>query len=223
MRLLEKDTSMRLHVIHVSGKRMIAQGTDGLSRVDMTEGVMRGRPMGDFVPLHLNCVERQRNLKEWLLTLFPHGQGKHLTPKEWMEEGQHTQGHFLWTPPPSLGEAVGEFVSKARHKRPESLHIIAIPRLYTGLWRRPLSREADFYFKIPVGSSLWEECQHEPLLIFVCLPFESHRPWLFRHGNKLDQVVRSMREEGMWEDGGERAGALLRELLLLAERACPLP
>ncbi len=31
-----------LHVIHVSGKRMIAQGTDGLSCGDHTEGVMQG-------------------------------------------------------------------------------------------------------------------------------------------------------------------------------------
>jgi len=36
---------MVIHVIHVSGKRMIAQGTDGVSRGFLMEGVMAGDDM----------------------------------------------------------------------------------------------------------------------------------------------------------------------------------
>ena len=35
-------TDLILHVVHVSGRRMIQQGTDGLSRADHSSGVMKG-------------------------------------------------------------------------------------------------------------------------------------------------------------------------------------
>lgn len=48
-----------LHLTHVAGKQMMAQGTDGLSRGMMSQGVMKRVSMSNFVPLHLNPVERQ--------------------------------------------------------------------------------------------------------------------------------------------------------------------
>jgi hypothetical protein len=42
LRKLEMRTGMILHIIHVSGKRMIATGVDGLSRGDHSSGVMQG-------------------------------------------------------------------------------------------------------------------------------------------------------------------------------------
>lgn len=45
---------------------MIAQGTDGLSRWKIFEGVMNGQVMLTFVPLHLSAVERSPPLKEWI-------------------------------------------------------------------------------------------------------------------------------------------------------------
>jgi hypothetical protein len=49
-----------IHVVWVSGKRMIAQGTDGLSRGDLTTGVMRGMPMLDFVPQRVSIGTSQQ-------------------------------------------------------------------------------------------------------------------------------------------------------------------
>eukprot|EP00957_Ditylum_brightwellii_P211662 15366441-Ditylum_brightwellii.AAC.2 len=51
-----------LHLIHVSGTCMVAQGTDGLSRGQLMEGVMRGQgirggkvaPDGLWLPEHIN-------------------------------------------------------------------------------------------------------------------------------------------------------------------------
>ena len=55
LRKLERETGMILHIIHVSGRRMIAQGTDGLSHGDHSLGVMRGEYMRSFSPLHLDA------------------------------------------------------------------------------------------------------------------------------------------------------------------------
>lgn len=57
LRQLELHHSLSLHVTHVSGRRMIAQGTDGLSRGDFSDGVMRGKAMGDFIPLHQSALD----------------------------------------------------------------------------------------------------------------------------------------------------------------------
>jgi hypothetical protein len=44
-------------VIHISGKRMMAQGTDGLSRADYMQGMMKGLGMVEFMPLHQDPFE----------------------------------------------------------------------------------------------------------------------------------------------------------------------
>jgi hypothetical protein len=51
LRQLEMHGGWKLHVIHIAGKRMIQQGTDGLSRGDMMSGGMEGFDMLSFVPL----------------------------------------------------------------------------------------------------------------------------------------------------------------------------
>ena len=42
---------MRLHLVHVASMRMIDQGMDEISRVEIVEGVMSSKPMLDFIPL----------------------------------------------------------------------------------------------------------------------------------------------------------------------------
>jgi hypothetical protein len=56
LKQLELTHSFSLQVIHVSGKRMQAQGTDGLSRGDLFTGVMRGEPLTHFIPLHQSAI-----------------------------------------------------------------------------------------------------------------------------------------------------------------------
>lgn len=58
LRLIDMQGQLKLHVIHVAGSRMIAQGTDGLSHGDFTMGVMSGHPILSFVPLHLDALDR---------------------------------------------------------------------------------------------------------------------------------------------------------------------
>ena len=47
-----------LHLVHVAGTRMIAQGTDGLSRASFLEGVARGKDMLSFIDLAQGALER---------------------------------------------------------------------------------------------------------------------------------------------------------------------
>ena len=53
-------------LVHVSGERMKWQGTDGLSRGNLLEGVMKGENMLTYVPLHLSALERSPRLLSWI-------------------------------------------------------------------------------------------------------------------------------------------------------------
>jgi len=66
LRKLEMNVGIKLYFIHVSGTRMISQGSDGLSRGKLYEGVMRGEEMTSFIPLHLNALERSPELRSWI-------------------------------------------------------------------------------------------------------------------------------------------------------------
>jgi hypothetical protein len=66
LRLLELEFGMTLHLVHISGKRMIAQGTDGCSRGSLMEGVMAGKDMLTFVDLGRSAVERHPPLLDWV-------------------------------------------------------------------------------------------------------------------------------------------------------------
>ena len=79
LRKLEVDNGMVLHVVHVSGKRLIASGVDGLSRSDHSTGVTAGQDDLDFVPLHQSALERSPPLKEWLELLKRRANDDHET------------------------------------------------------------------------------------------------------------------------------------------------
>jgi hypothetical protein len=73
-------------VSHVSGSRMIAQGTDGVSRGLLTEGVTSGLDMLSFIPLHLSAIERSPSLKDWVSSWLGEGT-EFLTPEQWFSRG----------------------------------------------------------------------------------------------------------------------------------------
>ena len=45
---------------------MIKQGTHGLSRGDLLEGVLKGKTIMSFVPLHLGAIDAEQSLKTWV-------------------------------------------------------------------------------------------------------------------------------------------------------------
>jgi hypothetical protein len=100
---LEMKYNIQLHVIHVSRKRMITEGTDGLSRADHGKGVMLGKDIHTFIPLHLDPIVREPKVSKWL---------QDMTWGGWFDNA-HSWGNFIWTVPPpsrscrSSGRAAG--------------------------------------------------------------------------------------------------------------------
>jgi hypothetical protein len=221
LKKLEAKHDIILHVIHVSGKRMIAQGTDGLSRGDHSQGVMQGKPMIAYVPLHLNPFDRSPKLKEFVEDMCGDLNPHFLTPTEWFTKG-HSVGTFVWCPPPAAAEVVVEQLGFARLKRPESMHIVVVPRLMTGRWRRHMGRGTDFYFKVD-WSDVWSLKEHfEPVLIFICLPYLSHRPNFNDINSLLDRFRGSVLQENLSNLSTRKRGNILRKLLKQTRALCPL-
>ncbi|KAL7579189.1 hypothetical protein ACA910_011360 [Epithemia clementina (nom. ined.)] len=85
-----------VHIGWVSGKQMIDQGTDGLSRSDLPSGVMQGVPMLRYVPLHLSVLERQPIRVREFLDAAMFGTSKvYLTPHQRVTVAQDSDNVFV--------------------------------------------------------------------------------------------------------------------------------
>jgi hypothetical protein len=86
---------MTIHIIHISGRRVIAQGTEGCSQGLMMEGVMTGMDMLSFIDLGKMAVKCHPPLLDWVRL----GRGRMdlepLTPEGWFEEGHGIRGGTL--------------------------------------------------------------------------------------------------------------------------------
>ena len=195
LRNLELRGSLKLHVIHVAGHRMITQGTDGLSRGDYTSGVMAGDHMLSFVPLHQSAIERSPSLLHWLQEWIPQPNIVPLTPSDWFTRGHGTEGGtksagdawwptcgsetwFLWTPAPGAAACALHQLALSRQKRPHLNHVFICPRLMTADWRKKLFKLADLVLELPPGCvPWWPSSMFEPLLLGLTLRLIVCNPW----------------------------------------------
>lgn len=69
-RMVEISSSSKFMVTHVSGKRMMVQGTDGLSRGHMREGISLGDAMEHFCPWGKSALNRSPTLQNWLKSII---------------------------------------------------------------------------------------------------------------------------------------------------------
>ncbi len=97
LRQVEMTGALRLHVTHIAGTRMIQQGTDGLSRSDVTEGVMQHSPMLYHIPLHLDSMQWSPSLLPLLQSWCPESFITPLILLDWYERGHGIQGGALST------------------------------------------------------------------------------------------------------------------------------
>ena len=237
LRELETRGECQIHFHHVSGKRMIAQGADGLSRGNLNEGVMKGKRMLDFVPTHLDAIQRSPELFDWLTEQIPE-EIEHLSPEGWFERGHDIKGgtvnregiwipkfkksNFLWTPAPAAAATAVEELRKARLKRQASTHLFLCPRLMTPLWEKQLKKACDIVFEIkPKEGSAWPLNMFEPLTLGICFPFLKYRPWQLRRTPAflgMEEQLFSLREAG---DSPE--GPFLRKLWSFARELEAMP
>jgi hypothetical protein len=128
----------------------------------------------------------------------------------------------VWYPPPAAVEVVVEQLGFARLKQPQSMHIIVVPRLMTGRWRRHVSRETVFYFKVD-WDDIWSlKDLFEPVLVFVCLSYLSHRPDFNRINSLLDRFRGAVLQENMSVISTRKRRNILRKLLEQTRSLCPL-
>ncbi len=220
LRRIEMAGKMIIHVIHISGKRMIACGIDGLSRGDTTEGIAAGITMDNYVPLHKDCIERSPKVLDWVNSWWPSselGDIELLTADDWYtwDEGK---GHCLWTPAPAGGEACVEELANWIHHTPDRIHMLIMPTIWTVLWRKQLGRACDCYVTLPNVFEFWNHGEHyEPLTLALFIPYLNREPWRIKFHPIVGGLVGQMRR--VQEDAdGSHCGHILREFLLRTGR-----
>lgn len=107
MRKLEFEYGFVVHVVHMSRKRMIQQGTDGISCGDETRGVLAGNEWFTYVPLVQHAFERDALLRDLVHNVTDRLNFVKLTPEGWFDEG-HGFGRYIWVPPPAALPAMIE-------------------------------------------------------------------------------------------------------------------
>jgi hypothetical protein len=240
LKLVEMVFRSRVHVIHVAGKRMVAQGTDGLSRGCLTDGVMRGEEMTAFVPLHQTAIERSEGLLTWFQDCFDPDRKqmlKLLSPEDWFDVGHditggtqncdglwvptYNGGNFVWAPPPCVASQCLEELRKARHKRQVSTHVFLCPRIMNHYWQRHLYRSADVIFQIFPGHPLWSKNQYEPLMVGIYFPYLKSEPWHLKDSPKVLGMAGRLQQ--VLKTDPSSAGPLLRQLWKFTRKLPSMP
>jgi hypothetical protein len=118
------------HPFHVSGKRMIKIGFDGLSRGDFDSGVMLGQDIRSLVPLGISAVDFEGNqIITWLKSWMGNDYQPPLSVSGWFCD-RHQPGVHVWAPPPTGALIPLEEMAQAKLKRPfEVAHMFVCPRL----------------------------------------------------------------------------------------------
>ena len=229
LRRLEMSYALRLHISHVSGKRMIAWGVDGISRGQLNEGVMAGQPMLSFIPLYKTPIQMSDSLIGWVKSwLGP--KTEWLTPMDWYTTAHDIRGwsmpseynklslpilrpgHFVWSPPAGAADAALEELRKVRYKRQKSTHILLCHRLMTPRWYRLIHKACDLVIEIPAGTSFWPRENYEPLIVGFAFPFLRSKPWQLRGTPKMFAMERKLRP--VWKNDEVGGQDLLRKLCI---------
>lgn len=208
LRKIEMEGRCILHMVHVAGTRMITQGTDGLSRGDRNAGVMAGKSMLSFLPLHRTADEQSCELMPWVKT-WADGERKTdcemfvLTYDDWYKP-LTSNGIYVWLPAPAIADVAGEMMAQAIHKNPYATHVFLCPRLMTARWMRLILKATDATWRIPAGSPIWDITNHEPLILSIYFSLSRQKPWRhnrcpqFGHESK---VVQTLLSSGTTESG----------------------
>ena len=91
----ELESDIILHMIHVSGKRMIASGVDALSRENTTMGIIRVNSLLFYFSFHLGADQRSSELVPWINSFWTGEEWLvHLSPDGWFDN-VFAEGNYL--------------------------------------------------------------------------------------------------------------------------------
>jgi hypothetical protein len=138
-KLLELQLGCRIEVVHVPGRLMIVQGTDGLSRGMWIAPERLLRSSLDESMLTLEAVPFSPAFGEWLLNLTGYPLGTpyhHHTGVSTWSWNTIFQKLSIWTPSPELGrhQSLGHFMDCWVERAHETSGIFVIPRILQRDW-----------------------------------------------------------------------------------------
>ena len=239
LKKLQLCYGLRIHLIHVSGTRMIAQGNDGISRGNLLEGVMAGKDMLSFIPINASAFDRSKSLLDWFKSWLCDPNVHLLKPEEWFWKGQalsdetwkNTDGvempvkcedkTFIWSPPPCIADVAIEYLRTSIHRRPQNTHLFVCPKLMTYKWRKAVFRSCDFSFYVDCKSLHWSNEMHESLLVGVYLPLLPVYPWTFRRSKSVLELERTLQRVQKSKTGTQ--GIVLCKFFKLARKLPSMP
>ena len=212
VRRAEMAYSLQVQVVWIAGMRMISQGTDGLSRGDLTSEVMAGDDFLSHIPLNRGAFDRSPALKDWLETALP-------KQWKWLETGSDLYtlpfddplGRYVWAPPPCLADVALEQLCEVKRMHPLTSHVFVCPVMFTGRWRKQLLKAVDVEFGVPVGSPVWEESCHENFVIGLMCPILQHSPWSVKRLGRADLDKFRHTMFGMLRDGDSAGRSHMRK------------
>eukprot|EP00804_Cyclotella_cryptica_P003455 CCRYP_002101-RA/>CCRYP_002101-RA protein AED:0.38 eAED:0.31 QI:0/0/0/0.8/0.5/0.4/5/0/1035 len=138
----------------------------------------------------------------------------------WIPTHEPPGNTHLWTPPPAAADAALEQLLQARHKRTDTSHIIAIPRLLAPRWQRLFHKAVDVSFSIPPGTSFWPTNMFEPLWVGIVLPYHRFSPWQLSQAPLMVDMGRKLHKVCSASEAD--AGHILRKLCKLPRRLATL-
>ena len=202
LREIEMTGQLHIRTIWVAGTRLIDKGIDGLSRGDVSSGVLAGTgAFLDYVPLNRSAFHMFPQLKDWIdsnLSNMTLG-WRHIGPEDWFDAAfKDRDGAFIWNPPPAAAQVALEQMCEAKHVHPDTSHIFIVPYLMAVEWEKRLRKVSDIVIELAPGSTLWPANKHESLtLAFVC-PFLVNRPfavgrtdWVSARGKALRDLFKT--------------------------------
>lgn len=158
--------------VHVAGKRLIAQGTDGLSRGQTRVGALAGTStdVDKFNPLTAVPAPLPAPLASWAAAQWP-GHTYLERPSDWTT-ARVLGAATLWMPPPLLARTALNTFLRCRMMAPTTTSaVFLLPRRHTAPWRR-LLRHFSSVVSVRAGvGDHWPASEFEPLTVAVCPPW----------------------------------------------------
>ena len=68
----------------------------------------------------------------------------------------------------------------------------------TGRWGKQLLKVADICIAMPFNDSVWNNCNFEPLIIAIIIPFHNAPPWKLKHTSFVRENERKL--QVLWKD-----------------------